>query len=454
MIGHPVTVESNLTACFQRCKDISSCAHWLFDERYHRCHVADTFAVPMPLPNASVNPFAIPLISGPVGCISGAGDKRETASTMLLQKRCYQNGVTYAPWTSLNNSIEENLVAADPWTVRDVLECQSMCFCMCICSLRDNKTGQEVSCGDNVEGKRHACKHTCRPSSPQLKRCELWEYNTQTNMCHFMATKPQGTKLPGDFYITGAPACDGTIMLQVSVTLEEPDPNDDDNMQALKEKVNNSVWKAIVNNNFSRPEELSTTVISLTEGKSLELQHCVHTRASIVHHTLKNNFTILATIKVFEAQTRFAVYHFASTNRAILEERLRNGLKDAGIERCNICISGLEMESIQNEIKDEIGDHEARAISQNLLTKTGGGRQFRAITCLSIVLVFCISMSAAAWRWKVRSTPTPGCVVDNAVTRCFEKGIIQTSYSRLAMHHDNVLSEAWSSELCAVRVRT
>merc|ERR1719410_2493990 len=107
-----------------------------------------------------------------------------TATTMLLQKACFTNGVTYAPWAKNKNDLE----AVEPLEVRDVMECQQMCRCAGKCRP-----------GTICEGK----------CSLSIEKCELFEYNTASNLCHLMPEKPKGRHIPGDYYISGPPKCFG-----------------------------------------------------------------------------------------------------------------------------------------------------------------------------------------------------------------------------------------------------
>lgn len=115
MIGHPLSVEDNITACLQRCHGIPGCAHISWFGAFHHCHVSDAFATPQPGRRG--------FISAPAGCVSGAGDRLDTVTTMLMTKHCFRNGFSYVPWFDGTKQLE----APRPEVVKDVLDCQNKC---------------------------------------------------------------------------------------------------------------------------------------------------------------------------------------------------------------------------------------------------------------------------------------------------------------------------------------
>merc|ERR1740123_533861 len=111
MIGHQVTIEDNVSACLFRCRKIAGCAHFTFFSQFSNCHVANSFATPQPGRLGS--------ISGPAGCASGAGAHMDTVNTMLLQKHCFHNGISYLPWFNSGHELE----GTTSELVKDVLDC-------------------------------------------------------------------------------------------------------------------------------------------------------------------------------------------------------------------------------------------------------------------------------------------------------------------------------------------
>jgi len=118
IVGQPMTLEDNVTACQSRCSRIASCAAFSFWSPVGHCHVLGFLLMPLV---DSFNPSTPGWLSGPPSCFSESKDKGSPAALreMMAQRHeeCYAPHAMYQPL----------LPDLEPKTLPSVLECQSWC---------------------------------------------------------------------------------------------------------------------------------------------------------------------------------------------------------------------------------------------------------------------------------------------------------------------------------------
>jgi len=371
MIGHPLSTEDNASACLRRCRMVTGCAHFAFYAPFSHCHIADAFATPQPA--------RLGFISAPAGCVSGSGGHRSTVSTMLLQKHCFKNGVSYAPYFIAGEELE----GPHPVLVKDVLECQRRCA--------------EKSPPDGKQAN-------------DFPACQRFQYNVFTTVCHMMTTVPKGAQVSADYLISGPPRCPGRI--QFNLTVENVDLEKLDQNPDLKHLLEEMVLNETLRDPPSYVEVGERPSVTITNGSNRIHFHefCTTQVKEIKLYPL--NASILLEVDVpAKMGISFGTAKLRDTHRCQIGERVDSGLKQIQSSIApvlhpgsDVYVSGVSPIAAvdHNNTRFQSAVAMDRSV-QGIWMKLSGGRSVVATSCLLVTLVLCVSMSAASWRRTDRS---------------------------------------------------
>jgi hypothetical protein len=369
MLGHPFSQEDNASACLRRCRMIPGCAHFSFYTPLSHCHIADAFATPQPA--------RLGFISAPAGCVSGSGGHRTTVSTMLMQRHCFKNGVSYAPWFKAGEQLE----APKPMITTDVMDCQRRCD----------------------EQQRN-------PDTPD---CRKFQFNVFTNVCHMMATVPIGQQVAADYLISGPPQCPGHI--ELNITIENVDFDKLNKTPDIKHLLEVAIENATLRDPASYNEsKYGVHLLNIQKGGQRVIWHEFCTAEKTKKRNHSYNDSIIVSMGVYAHDgISFATAKLRDTHRCQIGTRVSSSLQELKSSFAPVMPPGSAIYVSAVSPVTAVGHQNLRydqSNSPSLLSDgsqgswitVGGARPAVASSFLLIALALCVSMSAASWRRQDR----------------------------------------------------
>jgi len=293
---------------------------------------------------------------------------------MLMQKHCFKNGVSYAPWFQAGKDLE----GAKPLIVTDVMDCQRRCA---------EKIVDE------------------RP-------CQKFQYNVFTNVCHLMSSWPSGQQVSADYLISGPPKCPGHIAL--NITIENVDFGKLNRTPDLKHLFFEAIKDATLRDpkGYNESEYLEPLLhVENVSYRTRFYEFCTDEVKDQRNESIPENASVSVTVGIYASKgINWATAKLRTTHRCQIGTRVTDRLEElkstlAPVMHPDSDIYVSAVSPIMAYGHSNVRNQQEGAITkvlQGSWNKVGGGRPLVATSCLLVALALCISVSAASWRRRDR----------------------------------------------------